>query len=202
MQKSNNDNEIKKNIANEILKVASINADDIFKDKNAEVAILKRANTVLQNINNANLNSEEKKTKLKENIKSQAQELVAQIGRHSIYFSLDGLDIRTQDKQSLHKDCQKIADKLDPEKYNKLAKKALKFEKRKDERSVVTNVFYNTCIRTPQRILKLVKSKIYDKLSSVAETPFSKIAIGIAFIAAPMLFGISVPVRVLLEYVR
>ena len=153
-------------VAREILKVAGINANDIFNDTKATTAILKRASIVLNNFNATNQTLKKKKKNLKEGIKSQAQELIAQIGRHTTYFSLDGVDMRTQNNKTLHENCQKIADKLDTDKYNKLAKKALKFEKRKDERGLVASGIYNLCIRTPQRVLKLVKSKTYDKLLS------------------------------------
>lgn len=100
MAKLNNTKDIE-HVAKLILKICKIQENEILDDPNARDSIMKRAEKVLEGIDLSESITPQKETKIKDRVKHQAKELIAQIGRHST-FSLDGRDMRGEGRDKLY----------------------------------------------------------------------------------------------------
>ncbi len=155
--------QVKEQVARNILKVAKVSDEQInhimnAQDSAAKTAIMKRAEIALDEMGVRDVASFQKvKDKdLQSAIETQSKEFIAQIGRAGSW-SIDSWDMRG--KKGLHEKYTKKANKMKPADFDKNAIKALKYEKSKDERSWWKSFAYNSLYRKALQFLNLIKTE-------------------------------------------
>ena len=160
---------LKENLAKKILKIAGVSdkqIDRIMNNPKMNAAMLKRAERLLKdlkvkeqdvlNIGPGNAMSNVEDKVLKENIKGQVEELVAQVGRTSV-STIETRDMRG--KENLHDKYQDKAKKLDQKAFDKKMGEALEYENEKNNRNKGESFLYNTFYRKPMQLLNLLRPK-------------------------------------------